>query len=46
MAEWEPPRKIDPGDAAVLKGYKIEPATTGFTFPTGITFVTRRENPV
>lgn len=38
MTEWKPPRKINPDDIAVLKGYRIEPVATGLTFPTGITF--------
>ena len=31
-------RKVEPGDVALPQGYKIEPVSTGLTFPTGITF--------
>ncbi|HLP42761.1 MAG TPA: glucose dehydrogenase [Fibrobacteria bacterium] len=31
-------RKIDPSDIALPKGYRIEAAATGLTYPTGVTF--------
>lgn len=38
QTRFEPPRRIEPNDIAVLKGYRIEPVSTGLTFPTGVTF--------
>jgi sugar lactone lactonase YvrE len=31
-------RRVNPADVAVPAGYRIEPVTTGLTFPTGIAF--------
>jgi len=36
--EWQPPRKINTEDVALLKEYQIEKVAEGFTFPTSITF--------
>lgn len=35
---FDPPRKISPRDIALPDGYRIEPAATELTFPTGVTF--------
>jgi glucose/arabinose dehydrogenase len=32
------PRKIDPRDVALPRGYQIEPVATGLTFPTAVAF--------
>lgn len=36
--DFEPPRRVDPSDVALLDGYRIEAVATGLTFPSGITF--------
>lgn len=35
---FEPPRRVDPADVALVEGYRIEVVATGLTFPTGIAF--------
>ncbi len=35
---FEAPRRIDPGDVALLPGYRIEVVATGLTLPTGVAF--------
>lgn len=32
------PRRIDPADVAVPRGYRVDVAATGLTFPTGVAF--------
>jgi glucose/arabinose dehydrogenase len=38
QTKFEPPRRVDPADVAVPKGYRVEVVATNLTFPTGITF--------
>lgn len=38
LAEFTPPREVDPRDVLLAPGYTIEPVATGLTFPTGIAF--------
>ena len=35
-AEFEAPRRVDPGDVALPRGYRIEPVVGGLTFPTKV----------
>lgn len=37
-ADFSPPRRVDAADVLLAPGYRIEPVTTGLTFPTGIAF--------
>lgn len=37
-ASFEPPRRVQAGDVAVPKGYRIEAVARGLTFPTGVAF--------
>ncbi len=36
--DWKPPRKLNPDDVALPKGYAIEIIARGLTFPTDLTF--------
>lgn len=38
LAEFSPPRAIEPADVALPEGYRIEAVAGNLTFPTGVTF--------
>jgi glucose/arabinose dehydrogenase len=38
QTDFSPPRRVDPSDVALPQGYKLSVVSTGFTFPTGVTF--------
>jgi glucose/arabinose dehydrogenase len=35
---FEPPRRLEPADIALVSGYRIEAVASGLTFPTGVAF--------
>jgi glucose/arabinose dehydrogenase len=38
QTDFQPPRRVEPTDVALLEDYKIEVVATGLTFPTGVAF--------
>jgi glucose/arabinose dehydrogenase len=36
QTDFDPPRRVDPGDVAVIDGFTVEVVAEGLTFPTGI----------
>jgi len=38
QTEFTPPRKLNPADVAVPRGYRVEVIASGLTFPTGVAF--------
>ncbi len=38
QTEFTPPRKLNPADVGVPRGYRVEVVASGLTFPTGVAF--------